>query len=370
MLVLLLGSCKKDVDPVSWPIHIEQSYPMAGNQEANSITDGFQSFYITGTSSSGANSKALILKLDGNAALIWSREIGNHSSGNALICSNDDQLILVGSSTDETDNQDVLLSKLNSDGQVIWEKAFGGPLADQGKDVIELYNGDLMIIGTTQSFGAGVADMFVVKTDSDGNEIWRRTFGGIGLDGGSELIQVNQFQVLLLGFTGSFGAGDRDIYLQGVGTNGDSLASFFYGGAGYEESQAITTTWDGGFLMSNHSASEEPNHSLMATKLDANNSIVWEHHFGTIAEHEGGEAVLEDYDGNCVFVGRTNSFESDEQVYFIKTDSDGNILEELNFGEVGDQRGNDIIESPNSYLIAGTTLVNGDSDILFIAHPK
>ena len=74
--------------------------------------------------------------------------------------------------------------------------------------------------------------MYVVRTDANGTEVWSRTFGGDGIDGGSELIQVNTFAVMLLGFTSSFGAGERDIYLQNVSVDGDSLWSSTYGGSG------------------------------------------------------------------------------------------------------------------------------------------
>ena len=343
---------------------------MNGTQVANSITVGFQSLFITGTSSIGNSSHALILKVNLAGEIIWQREMGAQTQGTGLICTADDKLLMVGTSADLNGDQNVMLVKLDQEGNSIWERSFGGAMADQGKDVIELENGDFMVIGTTQSFGAGVASMYVIRTDAEGNEVWSRTFGGEGLDGGSELVQIDAFEVMLLGFTGSFGAGDRDIYMQSVSLNGDSLWSSTYGGAAYEESQAFAITDNGGFVMSNHSASEEPNHSLMATKLDANGSVIWEHHFGTSTEHEGGEGVLVDYDGDYIFLGRTNSFGNDEQVYFIKTDADGNVLEELNFGAEGDQRGLDIIQGANSYAIVGTSTINGDTDILLISHPK
>ncbi len=367
-VLLVFLACSKAPEPEPQISHFEKTFPMQGNQEGNCITNGFQSFYITGTSTSGSNSSALILKLNRSGEIVWQKEIGTTHKGSSLICTGDDNLLLIGTSS-ESGNQDVFLAKLSPNGDIIWESRFGGVFADQGKDVIELEDGSYMLIGTTQSFGTGAASMFVVRTDSDGNEIWSRTFGGDALDGGSELVQINPNEVMLLGFTESFGAGGRDIYLQTVSTDGDSLWSATYGGSGYEESQAICKTFTG-YAMCNHSASEEPNHSLFATKIDASGFVEWEHHFGTTTDHEGGEAILEDYDGSFVFVGRTNSFGNDEQVYFIKTDANGNILEELNFGSDGDQRGNDIAQGANDYLIAGTSTVNGDSDIIMIVHPK
>lgn len=335
-------------------------------QRLISVSDGV---ILIGKSATGSENRLKLLKTDFNGNEVWSKEFDAGTIGFGIKATSDGNLILVGSKTDGSGNQDVLLAKTDADGNILWQRTFGGAMVDQGKDVTELQNGGFMLIGITQSFGAGSASIYVVKTDADGYEIWSRTFGGSGVDGGSELIQVNSFEVTLLGFTNSFGAGDRDIYVQGVSVDGDSLATFTYGGPAYEESQAIARTSDGGFVMSNHSASIDPTHKLLATRLDANYQIVWEQEFGGLTEHEGGEAVLADSEGNFVFIGRTNSFGNDEQVYFIKTDSDGNVLTELNFGEAGDQRGNDIIEHNGSYYICGSSSVNGGSDILLIKRP-
>lgn len=368
-LIAVLSSCEKKegVFPDLSETVVDTTFSMVGNQTANRIISTEDGVFIVGTSATGNTSKTLLIHTNfiGGICRITELEAGTKGSGIHQL--SDGNLLITGSETDS--NQNALLSKLTVDGNIIWQKTFGGLMNDFATDAIELDDGSLMLIGTTQSFGTGPISMYVIRTDAGGNEIWSRTFGGTGTDGGSELLQINNNEVMLLGFTNSFGAGDRDIYLQTVSLDGDSLWSTTIGGAGYEESQAIAQTSDGGYILSSHSASEEPNHSLLATRLDMNGAIMWQHHFGTTTEHEGGEAVLEDSEGNYVFVGRTNSFGNEEQVYFIKTDADGIILEELNLGEVGDQRGNDIIEDNGSYYICGTSTENGDSDVLLIKRP-
>ena len=361
-------SCSKDkgVFPDLVPTVVDTVYSMVGNQTTNRIITTDDGVFIIGTSTVGNTSKALLIHTNFVGNICWIKELEAGTNGTGIRHLSDGNLLISGSKTDS--DQDAFLSKLTPEGNIIWQRTFGGPMTEIAKDVIELEDGSLMLIGTTQSFGAGPISMYTIKTDANGNELWSRTFGGIGADGGSELVQVDGFEVLLLGFTSSFGAGDRDIYLQGVSTDGDSLSAFTFGGAGYEESQAIQRTSDGGFVMSNHSASADPTHKLWATRVDANYQVVWEQEFGAL-EHEGGEGVLADSEGNFVFLGRTNSFGNDEQVYFIKTDVDGNVLEELNFGDEGDQRGNDIIEDNGSYFICGTSTVNGNSDVLLIKRP-
>jgi hypothetical protein len=366
--VLLLSGCKYDVEEEEIP-EFNLTFPIAGNQEANRLTAVSDGVIMVGTSTVGADKRLLLLKTDFNGNDVWQKTLDIGTEGFGIKPTSDGGLLLSGSITLPAGDKDLLLIKTDLNGNVIWHKHFGGVQNDIGRDGIELQNGDLMMIGTTQSSGPGVGSMFVVKTDGSGNQLWSRTFGGDGLDGGTELIQMNSVEVMLLGFTNSFGAGDRDLYLQGVSIDGDSLGSFLVGGAGYEEAQSFQLTSDGGFVMCNHSASNEPNHSLLATRLTPNLQTVWETEYGTPTAHEGGEGVLADSEGNYVFLGRTNSFGNDEQVYFIKTDATGNTLEELNFGADGDQRGYDIIEHNSSYYICGTSVINGDADILFIKRP-
>ncbi len=347
----------------------EKTFALPGNQEVNRMISVSDGIIIIGTSINSGNNKAFLLKTDFSGNQQWLKEFELGSEGFGLKLTNDNALILIGSFTDETENRDYQLTKTDINGNIIWQKEFGGSNSDQAKDVIQLLDGGFMFIGTTNSFGAGAASMYVVKTDASGNETWSRTFGGEGVDGGSELTQVNNLEVMLLGFTSSFGSGDRDIYLQSVSVDGDSLWSSAYGGAGYEESQAFAQTSDGGFVMSNHTASEEPNHSVMATRLDAGGITIWEKEFGTPTAHEGGEGMLADSEGNYVFLGRTNSFGNAEQAYFIKTNTDGDVLAELNFGGEGNQTGTDIIEVDNAYFIAGRSTLAGDTDVLLIKRP-
>jgi hypothetical protein len=342
---------------------------MAGDQDAFRLISVSDGLVIVGTSSTSVQTQLLLLKVDFNGNLLWQRQLADGTEGFGIKPTSDGNMIVAGSITDENGDKDIYLAKVDAVGNVLWQKEFGGAFSDSGRDVIELQGGGFMLIGNTQSFGAGVVSMYAIRTDADGNMLWQRTFGGEGLDAGTELVQANNVAVMLLGFTNSFGAGDRDIYLQGVSIEGDSLGSFTYGGPAYEETQSFQRTSDGGFVMCNHSASTEPNHSLLATRLNANMQTVWQNEYGTPTAHEGGEGVLADSEGNFVFLGRTNSFGPDEQVYFNKTDANGNTLEELNLGEAGDQRGADIIEHDGSYFICGVSIVDGISDVLLIKRP-
>lgn len=362
---VIWSSCNQPTGGDDLP-EFDVSFAQTGDQLVNRLIAVSDGIILIGTTTVSNTTQAFLWKTDFSGNILWQRDLGLGTEGWSVKLTADNSLVTVGIVNDLSGNQNVMLLKTDLHGNTDWQQQFGGPFSDLGKDVIELQDGSFMIVGTTSSIGSGPASMLVIKTDANGNEIWNRSFGGEGLDGGSELVQVNSYEVMLLGFTGSFGAGDRDVYLQSVSTDGDSLASFFYGGAGYEESQAFQLTSYGSFIMSNHSASNDPTHKLLATKLNTNGQVVWEQEFGTLSEHEGGEGVLADSEGNYIFIGRTNSFGNDEQIYFIKTDEHGNVHQELSFGSEGDQRGTDIIEHDDAYYISGQSTENGDWDVMLI----
>ena len=182
---ILVSGCKKN-PPYQPEIEFERTYIKTGNQVANRMIALADHLAIIGTNVSANPTSIDMTFVDFNGELLLSREVGSGTEGAGLKYTQDNGLILVGSITDENGDKNVYLAKTDTDGTLHWERNFGGPLSDQGRDVIELENGDFMIIGTTQSFGAGVASMYVIRTDAEllAEKVW--------------IVAVNWFRSILL----------------------------------------------------------------------------------------------------------------------------------------------------------------------------
>ncbi len=95
----------------------------------------------------------------------------------------------------------------------IWTKTFGGPLSDVGVSVKQTNDGGFIIAATTSSFGAGGQDIYLIKTDENGDTLWTKTFGGTGYDKAVNVVQTNDNGYAVFGTTNSFGNGDADFLL-------------------------------------------------------------------------------------------------------------------------------------------------------------
>lgn len=371
LITFALTGCDSEEIVVQDVPQFERQYLSSGNQEAHRMVVVGDELFIVGSSQAGGESSVLLMRTDFNGNLrstqLLATEINGEGTG--IIHTSANHLVIVGN-RQTTGVKHILLMKIDMGGNTVWSREFGGVLNDVGKDVIQLSDGGFMLIGTTSSYGLGVADMYVIRTDAEGQELWSRTFGNNGYEGGSELVQVSAFEVVLLGFNEGFGAGQRDLWLQAVSTDGEALWSATLGGPGYEESQGIARTADGGFALCGHSASIDPVHAMHGLKLNTDGTMLWEHHFGAPQLHEGGEGVLVDADGTILFVGRSDRSDFTEDMYIVKTDASGVLISQERIGEEGYQWATDAAESATAHFILGTSLVNGDGDIMLVKRQK
>ena len=107
----------------------------------------------------------------------------------------------------------VLLIKTDSDGNELWSKTFGGSGMDDGRSVQQTSDGGYVIAGYTDSYGAGSVDVWLIKTDPEGNKEWDKTFGGSNHDQGNSLQQTSDGGYVIGGLTNSYGAGPADVWL-------------------------------------------------------------------------------------------------------------------------------------------------------------
>lgn len=222
--------------------------------------------------------------------------------------------LLVGAtnySHQNTRQEDVYLVKTDAAGEIIWAKVYGGDDFDRGNAVIQADDGGFVVLGDTKSSGAGNWDMVLLKVDTEGNELWSKTFGRPAQERGNAIRRTTDGGYILVGSTKSFGTGGSDLYLVKTDDLGNEVWSQTYGGELDEEGYDVHHTSDGGFfILAQVSRSarlytdQNPDIFLLRTDRAGNEiwSQVWEEE-----NVEGGYALLPTSDGNYIIVGITSS---------------------------------------------------------------
>ncbi len=207
-----------------------RTYGGIENDHGNCIqptSDG--GYIITGAtiSNSVGNDDLWLIKTDSAGTAQWMLTFGGkgYEEGHFVQITSDGGYIVVGSTTSTgAGESDVWLIKLGPNGRTDWTRTFGGVEWDWGNAVHETPDGGYILVGTTLSFGAGGSDVWLIKTDADGQEEWSRTYGGHSLDFGLSVQPTTDGGYIIAGQTYSFGSGNGDLWL--IKTNSEGQAVY------------------------------------------------------------------------------------------------------------------------------------------------
>jgi len=221
-------------------------------------------------------------------------------------------------------NYDVYLVKTDAQGDTTWTRTFGGTSVEQGEDVQQTSDGGYIIAGYTSSYGAGSMDFYLVKTDASGNQEWSQTYGGSALDWAFSVQQTQDGGFIVTGSTQSYGAGSHDIWLIKTDASGNQEWNRTFGGSEYDHGNSVLQTSDGGYIIAGVTLSYGAgSYDFWLIKTDASGTEEWNYTFGG-TEDDQGNSVQQTVDGGYIIAGHTNSYGAgDYDVYLVKTDGSG-----------------------------------------------
>ncbi len=169
-----------------------------------------------------------LVKTDVHGDTIWTRTFGGIKSdvGKSLDQTTDGGYIITGRTNSYGDeNGDVLIIKTNHEGIVSWTKSYGGVKRDVGNSIHQTIDGGYIIAGQTESIGSENSDLYIIKTNKLGDSLWTRTYGGSDWDVGESIQQTNEGGYIVVGSTGSYGNEEGDVFLIKTDHNGNITAS-------------------------------------------------------------------------------------------------------------------------------------------------
>jgi Secretion system C-terminal sorting domain len=279
---------------------------------------------------------------------------------------NDGGIIIAGyTSSYDVGSGDFILIKLDASFNYSWSSVFGGASTDWAFSVCENIDNGFTIAGYTTTYGAGGYDIFLVRTNSTGNMLWSKTYGGASTDRAKHVFQLPTGEFIVTGDIGSFGSGCQDVLLMKTDINGTPIWQKVYGRSGCDYGDFVEQTSDGGFIITGRTGSiGAGGYDLHLLKTDAAGNVVWWKAYGG-AGNEAGGVVRELSGGGYIVTGVTTSFGAGaEDIYVVKTDANGNLIWARTYGGALKEpnsystspKANSIIEtSDGCYLIAAQT---------------
>ncbi|MCD6501483.1 hypothetical protein J7L01_02690, partial [bacterium] len=294
----------------------------------------------------------------------WERTYGGSSNddGRSVAQTTDGGYIVAGvTGSFGVGGYDVYLVKTDAEGDTIWTCTYGGSEDDYGYSVAQTIDGGYIVTGKTNSFGTGTPtynNVYLIKTNSLGDTLWTRTYGGSYEDIGYSVAQTSDFGFIISGYTNSFRLGYEDVYLIKTNSSGDTLWTCTYGVADYSYGLSVKQTLDGGYIVGGYTISFSTSHSdIYLIKTNPLGDTVWTQTYGG-SHDDYGYSVAQTTDGGYIIAGGTDLYGaySNMDVYFIKTNSVGDTIWTKNYGGYGAEGAYSVVQtSDGGYIVAGNS---------------
>lgn len=229
------------------------------------------------------------------------------------------------------------LSKLDLNGNVLWVKNYEteAKQKDYGFELEITPEGGFILVGISDGFHSPEGhdyefpdtDILVIKTDSDGDELWRKELGGVGHDFGHQVELAPNGGYFIAASTQSEGAGSFDMQLLKIDENGEILFSQTYGGSDFEYGSGISINDSNEIFLigTTNSFGDNDHPNIMLVKADLEGEPIWTMTIGG-DDSDYGFALRATGDGGCVAVGSTKSYgNGGSDIYLFRLDGDGNF---------------------------------------------
>ena len=279
---------------------------------------------------------AYLIRTNANGDSIWTRHYGGNQTDQAFCIRQtfDDGFILVGS-TESFGNPsgEAYLIRTDMMGDTLWTRKYKEGYSNRAFSVEQTADGGFILCGRSLSSGSGTdADLYMLRTDVNGDSIWAKTFGGTGFEEGNSVVITPDLGFLSAGYTQNNASGDKDIYLVKTDASGFLNWSKSIGGPYPEEALSLTNAPGGGFLMAGTRIAPPSWYTdLFVLKVDAMGDTLWTRTYGG-SFIDAGKSIQPTSDGGIIIAGFSNSFGvSDLKLYLLKADADGVVSRELPF---------------------------------------
>ncbi len=280
--------------------------------------------------------------------------------------------IIAGTTEKDDNNLDFGIIRVDDMGINQWAKTIGGDENDECYSILSLDNDEYLLAGYTESFGAGKKDVWVVAMNKEGSRVWGKTYGGGEDDVSYKIIPAGDNGFLLCGYTESFGAGGKDVWIVKLDKYRNKVWTKKYGAERDDVGfSALFCKPDKYIIVGYTESSGSGKKDILVIKIDKNGDKIWEKTFGGNEDDVASSAILDDNE-NILISGYTKSYgNGNKDIYVLKLEKDGNkIWDKTIGGNYNDEAYNIKLLDNGSYLVAGYTEETKDEKDFFIVNIK
>jgi len=321
------------------------SWSLDEGKDVKEISDGY---IIVGTTmvSLDSGKDIILIKTNKFGNIIWDKTYGgiDNDNGNKVLLTDDDGYIIVGTITDESNKKDVYVIKVDSNGDKQWDKQIGTAYDETGISIVKVIDGYVICGSTTEPNAvnlnpAGKTDIILVKINNNGDVQWINSFGGAEDESGNDLL-VSSNGFLIVGTTSSFsepGQSGNNIILIETNGEGNETDKMTYGSTFSDIGNSIIHANEGGYIIVGSKGRSASNSKVYMLKVQTNIHIIdFEKELGTLETDYGFGYDIVEHWGNYSIAGNKNLSEKNA-AYFLETDINGNTITEEQIGGYDDQ---------------------------------
>ncbi|UCH11039.1 MAG: leucine-rich repeat domain-containing protein [Fidelibacterota bacterium] len=292
---------------------------------------------------------------------LWTKTYGG-SEGDMLQAiqrTADGDFVMAGGLAATGSTGDYWLIKTDAQGDTLWTRTYGGTSWENCRSMQMTSDDGFVLVGATESFGPNDRNIWLVRTDSNGDTSWTKTFGKSLLNDANSVVQTSDSGFIVVGETGTYDEGSEDVYLVRTDSDGDTLWTKTYGGSNKDISKSVQQTADSGYIvLANRQVNG--NVDIWLLKTDANGDTTWTSTFHTGSDGEGTKVVQTADSGYAIFGIIFGTLDSpapegeDRDWLLIKTDSLGTLEWSQTYGgDLSDQSMDMLLLDDDGFLLSG-----------------
>ena len=282
------------------------------------------------TSKDSTNDDILILRLDNAGDILWQKTYGNekYERTTQLLPTSDNNYLLIGQRNIDKTNIDSYIFKIDTAGNLLWEKTFGGALIERTYYGAETANGDYLITGSILPYKNNKADILLMRLTANGELKWTKFYGTENVHDIAHSFSANKDKnkFTLTGYIESSNPGIHDGLFMQLDEHGNvGLQKTHHTGDDLRLMHSEETK-DGGFIATGFTRKDisKDTHDAVLLRFSSSGETNWIKTFGADEKDDQGYWVITNLDGGFILTGYTHTYGKNGDMWIIKTDVSGN----------------------------------------------